>query len=146
MCVVSQAASAETSRPCRGQDLARIAPAEAAAPNRFAGGASGRARQPGCEREGGDEGLAYPRIAVASFEGGLFGIRIIPGREVTAFAASQAHRPAPVPGLVTREGDVDPHLLAGQDNDQVAVDIGQPALRDRSLASWPDLMTLVRLE
>jgi len=132
MCVVSQAASAETSRPCRGQDLARIAPAAAAASKRSAAGASGRARQPRCEREGGDEGLANLRIAVAGFERGLFGIRIIPRRKVTALAAGQAHRPVPVPGPVARESDVDPHLLAGQDDDQVAVDIGQPALRDRA--------------
>jgi hypothetical protein len=47
-----------------------------------------------------------------------------------AIAAGQAHRSAPVPGLATREGDVDPHLLASKDNHQVTVDIGQPALRD----------------
>src|SRR5690348_18424223 len=62
-----------------------------------------------CEREGGDEGLANPRIAVASLERGLFSLRIIPGREVTALATGQAHRSLPVPGLVAREGDVDPH-------------------------------------
>jgi hypothetical protein len=38
----------------------------------------------------------------------------------------------PVPGLVTREGDVDGYLLASEDNHQVAVDIGQPVLRDRA--------------
>ena len=102
----------------------------AAASKRSADCASGRACQPWCEREGGDEGLANPRIAVAGFERGLLGIRIIPCREVTALAAGQAHRPVPVPGLVAREGDVDPRLLAGEDNYQVAVDIGQPALRD----------------
>jgi hypothetical protein len=70
------------------------------------------------------------RIAVAGFERGLVGIRIIPRREVMAIAAGQAPRSVPVPGLVTRGGDVDRHLLAGEDNYQVAVDIGQPALRD----------------
>ena len=47
-----------------------------------------------------------------------------------AIAAGQAHRSVPVPRLVTREGNVDPHLLAGEDNHQVTVDIGQPVLRD----------------
>jgi hypothetical protein len=47
-----------------------------------------------------------------------------------ALAAAQAHRSVPVPGLVTREGDVDRQLLASEDHHQVMVDIGQPALRD----------------
>jgi hypothetical protein len=57
LCAVSQAASAETSRTCRGQDAARIVMVAAAASKRIV---SDRAGQPRCERESGDEGCRSP--------------------------------------------------------------------------------------